>query len=274
MQQYLDFLKHIQTHGVAKGDRTGTGTKSVFGYQMRFDLQQGFPLVTTKKIHIPSVVHELLWFLSGDTSVKYLNENKVRIWNEWATEDGDLGPIYGKQWRDFNGEGIDQIADVIELLKTNPNSRRILVSAWNPCVVPSERLTPQENVAKGNSALPPCHAMFQFYVADNKLSCMLTQRSADAFLGVPFNIASYSLLTHMIAQQCDLDVGEFIWSGGDCHIYNNHTDQVNEQLTRNPLKLPTLKIKRKAKNIFDYKFDDFEFENYDHHPAIKAKISI
>ncbi|MCL4120635.1 UNVERIFIED_CONTAM: hypothetical protein GTU68_023349 [Idotea baltica] len=228
---------------------------------MRFDLQQGFPLVTTKKIHIPSVVHELLWFLSGDTSVKYLNENKVRIWNEWATEDGDLGPIYGKQWRDFNGEGIDQIADVIELLKTNPNSRRILVSAWNPCVVPSERLTPQ-------------HAMFQFYVADNKLSCMLTQRSADAFLGVPFNIASYSLLTHMIAQQCDLNVGEFIWSGGDCHIYNNHTDQVNEQLTRNPLKLPTLKIKRKAKNIFDYKFDDFEFENYDHHPAIKAKISI
>lgn len=274
MQQYLDFLKHIQTHGVAKGDRTGTGTKSVFGYQMRFDLQQGFPLVTTKKIHIPSVVHELLWFLSGDTSVKYLNENKVRIWNEWATEDGDLGPIYGKQWRDFNGEGIDQIADVIELLKTNPNSRRILVSAWNPCVVPSERLTPQENVAEGNSALPPCHAMFQFYVADNKLSCMLTQRSADAFLGVPFNIASYSLLTHMIAQQCDLDVGEFIWSGGDCHIYNNHTDQVNEQLTRNPLKLPTLKIKRKAKNIFDYKFDDFEFESYGHHPAIKAKISI
>lgn len=274
MQQYLAFLKHIQTHGVAKGDRTGTGTKSVFGYQMRFDLQQGFPLVTTKKIHIPSVVHELLWFLSGDTSVKYLNENKVRIWNEWATEDGDLGPIYGKQWRNFNGEGIDQIADVIDLLKTNPNSRRIIVSAWNPCVVPSERLTPQENVLKGNSALPPCHAMFQFYVADGKLSCMLTQRSADAFLGVPFNIASYSLLTHMVAQQCDLDVGEFIWSGGDCHIYNNHIEQVTEQLSRKPLELSKLKINRKANDVFDYKFEDFEFENYNYHPAIKAKISI
>lgn len=274
MQQYLDFLKHIQDHGVAKGDRTGTGTKSIFGYQMRFDLQKGFPLVTTKRVHLPSVVHELLWFVSGDTNVKYLNENGVRIWNEWATENGELGPIYGTQWRNFNDQGIDQIAEAIELLKTNPNSRRILVSAWNPCVVPSEQFTPQENVAKGNSALPPCHAMFQFYVADNKLSCMLTQRSADAFLGVPFNIASYSLLTHMVAQQCDLEVGEFIWSGGDCHIYNNHTEQVKEQLTRDPLELPTLKIINKAKSIFDYKYEDFEFENYRHHPAIKAKISI
>ncbi|MBK2106437.1 thymidylate synthase [Francisella philomiragia] len=274
MREYLNFLKYIKDNGTNKGDRTGTGTTSIFGYQMRFDLQQGFPLVTTKKIHIPSVVYELLWFLSGSTNVKYLNDNKVRIWNEWATEEGELGPIYGKQWRDFNGEGIDQIAEVIEMLKTNPNSRRILVSAWNPCVVPSEKISPQENVAKGNSALPPCHAMFQFYVADNKLSCMLTQRSADAFLGVPFNIASYSLLTHMIAQQCDLDVGEFIWSGGDCHIYNNHIEQVNEQLSREPLDLPTLKILRKPSSIFDYKYEDFEFQNYKHHPAIKAKISV
>lgn len=274
MREYLNFLKYIKDNGTKKGDRTGTGTTSIFGYQMRFDLQQGFPLVTTKKIHIPSVVHELLWFLSGSTNVKYLNDNKVRIWNEWATEEGELGPIYGKQWRDFNCEGIDQIAEVIEMLKTNPNSRRILVSAWNPCVVPSEKISPQENVAKGNSALPPCHAMFQFYVADNKLSCMLTQRSADAFLGVPFNIASYSLLTHMIAQQCDLDVGEFIWSGGDCHIYNNHIEQVNEQLSREPLDLPTLKILRKPSSIFDYKYEDFEFQNYKHHPAIKAKISV
>ncbi|MEY8716986.1 thymidylate synthase [Francisella philomiragia] len=274
MREYLNFLKYIKNNGTKKGDRTGTGTTSIFGYQMRFDLQQGFPLVTTKKIHIPSVVHELLWFLSGSTNVKYLNDNKVRIWNEWATEEGELGPIYGKQWRDFNGEGIDQIAEVIEMLKTSPNSRRILVSAWNPCVVPSEKISPQENVAKGNSALPPCHAMFQFYVADNKLSCMLTQRSADAFLGVPFNIASYSLLTHMIAQQCDLDVGEFIWSGGDCHIYNNHIEQVNEQLSREPLDLPTLKILRKPSSIFDYKYEDFEFQNYKHHPAIKAKISV
>ncbi|MEY8768688.1 thymidylate synthase [Francisella philomiragia] len=274
MREYLNFLKYIKDNGTKKGDRTGTGTTSIFGYQMRFDLQQGFPLVTTKKIHIPSVVHELLWFLSGSTNVKYLNDNKVRIWNEWATEEGELGPIYGKQWRDFNGEGIDQIAEVIEMLKTNPNSRRILVSAWNPCVVPSEKISPQENVAKGNSALPPCHAMFQFYVADNKLSCMLTQRSADAFLGVPFNIASYSLLTHMIAQQCDLDVGEFIWSGGDCHIYNNHIEQVNEQLSREPLDLPMLKILRKPSSIFDYKYEDFEFQNYKHHPAIKAKISV
>ncbi|AEI36001.1 thymidylate synthase [Francisella salina] len=274
MREYLNFLKYIKENGTIKGDRTGTGTKSVFGYQMRFDLQKGFPLVTTKKIHIPSVVHELLWFLSGSTNVKYLNDNKVRIWNEWATEDGELGPIYGKQWRDFNDQGIDQITEVIEMLKTNPNSRRILVSAWNPCVVPSEKISPQENVTKGNSALPPCHAMFQFYVADNKLSCMLTQRSADAFLGVPFNIASYSLLTHMVAQQCDLDVGEFIWSGGDCHIYNNHIEQVNEQLSREPLDLPTLKILRKPSSIFDYKYEDFEFQNYKYHPAIKAKISV
>ena len=274
MKQYLDFLKFIKDNGISKGDRTGTGTKSVFGYQMRFNLQEGFPLLTTKKVHISSVVHELLWFLSGDTSVKYLNENKVRIWNEWATEDGDLGPIYGKQWRDFNGEGIDQIKEVIEMLKTNPNSRRILVSAWNPCVIPTEKLSPQENVKIGNSALPPCHTMFQFYVADGKLSCMLTQRSADAFLGVPFNIASYSLLTHMVALECGLDVGEFIWSGGDCHIYNNHFEQVEEQLSRTTYSLCKLNIKRKPNSIFEYKFDDFEFENYQHHPAIKAKISI
>lgn len=274
MREYLNFLKYIKENGVLKGDRTGTGTRSIFGYQMRFDLQKGFLLVTTKKIHIPSVIHELLWFLSGSTNIKYLNDNKVRIWNEWATADGELGPIYGKQWRDFNGQGIDQIAEVIEMLKTNPNSRRILVSAWNPCVVPSEKISPQENVAKGNSALPPCHAMFQFYVADNKLSCMLTQRSADAFLGVPFNIASYSLLTYMVAQQCNLDVGKFIWSGGDCHIYNNHIEQVNEQLSREPLNLPILKILRKPNSIFDYKYEDFEFENYNYHPTIRAKISI
>lgn len=274
MQQYLDFLKYIKENGILKGDRTGTGTISIFGYQMRFDLQKGFPLVTTKKIHLPSVVHELLWFISGDTNVKYLNDNKVRIWNEWATEDGELGPIYGKQWRDFNGEGVDQIAEVIDMLKNNPNSRRILVSAWNPCAIPTEKLSPQENVAKGKSALPPCHAMFQFYVANGKLSCMLTQRSADAFLGVPFNIASYSLLTHMIAQQCNLDVGEFIWSGGDCHIYNNHLEQVEEQLSRSPLPLATLKIKNKPNSIFEYTYDDFEFENYQHHPAIKGKISV
>ena len=274
MREYINFLKYIKENGVLKGDRTGTGTRSIFGYQMSFDLQKGFPLVTTKKIHIPSFVHELLWFLSGSTNIKYLNDNKVRIWNEWATADGELGPIYGKQWRDFNGQGIDQITEVIEMLKTNPNSRRILVSAWNPCVVPSEKISPQENVAKGNSALPPCHAMFQFYVADNKLSCMLTQRSADAFLGVPFNIASYSLLTHMVAQQCNLDVGKFIWSGSDCHIYNNHIEQVNEQLSREPLDLPILKILRKPNSIFDYKYKDFEFENYNHHPAIRAKISV
>lgn len=274
MREYLNFLKYIKEDGVLKGDRTDTGTISIFGYQMHFDLQKSFPLVTTKKIHIPSVVHELLWFLSGSTNIKYLNDNKVRIWNEWATVDGELGPIYGKQWRDFNGQGVDQIAEVIEMLKTNPNSRRILVSAWNPCVVPSEKISPQENVAKGNSALPPCHAMFQFYVADNKLSCMLTQRSADAFLGVPFNIASYSLLTYMVAQQCNLDVGKFIWSGGDCHIYNNHIEQVNEQLSREPLNLPILKILRKPNSIFDYKYEDFEFENYNHHPAIRAKISV
>ncbi|GAB4222162.1 MAG: thymidylate synthase [Francisella sp.] len=274
MQEYLNFLKYIKENGVSKNDRTGTGTISIFGYQMRFNLQKGFPLVTTKKIHIPSVVHELLWFLSGSTNIKYLNDNNVRIWNEWATETGDLGPIYGKQWRDFNGQGVDQISEVINMLKTNPNSRRILVSAWNPCVIPSEKISPQENVRQGKSALPPCHAMFQFYVANNQLSCMLTQRSADAFLGVPFNIASYALLTHMIAQQCNLDVGEFIWSGGDCHIYNNHIKQVNTQLSRKPFDLPKLKILRKPESIFDYKYEDFEFENYIYHPAIKAKISV
>jgi len=274
MQQYLDFLKHIRTHGVQKQDRTGTGTTSIFGYQMHFDLQNGFPLVTTKKIHIPSFVHELLWFLSGSTNVKYLQENGVKIWDEWATEDGELGPIYGTQWRNFNNEGIDQIKDVIKILKETPISRRILVSAWNPKVIPTEELSPQENVKIGNSALPPCYTLFQFYVADNKLSCMLTQRSADAFLGVPFNIASYALLTHMIAQQVGLDVGEFIWSGGDCHIYSNHYKQVDKQLQRQSYPLSILKIKNKAEDIFSYKFEDFEFKNYQHHAGIKAPIAI
>ncbi|CAM4262171.1 thymidylate synthase [Paenibacillus sp. FSL K6-1122] len=264
MKNYLDLLQDILNNGVHKGDRTGTGTQSVFGRQLRYDLSEGFPLVTTKRIHLKSVIHELLWFLSGDTNISYLKENGVKIWDDWADENGDLGPVYGSQWRTWeapNGEKIDQIAAVIDSIKNNPDSRRHLVSAWNVAEI-------------NNMKLPPCHFAFQFYVAEGKLSCMLTMRSVDTFLGLPFNIASYALLTHMIAQQCDLEVGDFIWSGGDVHIYSNHVDQVKTQLEREPYALPKLVIKRKPDSIFDYKFEDFEFENYQHHPGIKAPIAV
>lgn len=263
MQTYLNFLRYIRQHGVLKTDRTGTGTFSVFSYDMRFDLSKGFPLVTTKKLHTRSIFHELLWFLKGDTNIRYLNENGVTIWDEWADADGNLGPVYGKQWRAWQAEGrvIDQMQQLLEQIKTNPDSRRLIVSAWN--VGELDKM-----------ALPPCHLLMQFYVANNKLSCKLTQRSADAFLGVPFNIASYALLTHMIAQQCNLDVGEFIWSGGDCHIYSNHIEQVDLQLTREPYPLPRLIIKRKADSLFDYQYEDFEVVDYQHHAVIKAPIAI
>lgn len=277
MKQYQDLLQHIINSGTAKGDRTGTGTLSVFGYQMRFNLQDGFPMVTTKKLHLKSIVYELLWFLKGDTNNAYLNENGVRIWDEWADEKGDLGPIYGKQWVSWekpNGETIDQIAEVIETLKNNPNSRRMIVSAWNPSDLPDESISPQQNVKQGRMALATCHAFFQFYVADGKLSCQLYQRSADTFLGVPFNIASYALLTHMIAQQTNLEVGDFIWTGGDVHLYNNTLEQANLQLTREPYPLPKLNIKRKPASIFEYEFEDFEIIGYQSHPHIKAKVSV
>lgn len=277
MKQYLDLLQHIMDHGVQKGDRTGTGTLSVFGYQMRFDLQKGFPLVTTKKLHIRSIVHELLWFLTGDTNIQYLKDNQVRIWDEWATESGDLGPLYGKQWvawQSPNGEVINQIAQVIDTLKNNPNSRRMIVTAWNPADLPDESVSPQQNVENGKMALATCHAFFQFYVANNRLSCQLYQRSADTFLGVPFNIASYALLVHMIAQQTGYEVGEFVWTGGDVHLYNNTLEQAKLQLTRDPLPLPSLVIKRKPDSIFDYKFEDFEIVNYQSHPHIKAQVSV
>jgi len=264
MRQYLELLEYILAEGTEKRDRTGTGTLSVFGRQMRFDLAGGFPMVTTKKLHLKSIVHELLWFLRGDTNVAYLRDHGVSIWNEWADANGDLGPVYGAQWRKWKtagGRSIDQISELIEQIKTNPNSRRLIVSAWNVGELP-------------NMALPPCHAFFQFYVADKKLSCQLTQRSCDAFLGVPFNIAEYALLTHMIAQQSDLGVGDFVWSGGDCHIYLNHLEQVDLQLTRTPYPLPALHIKRKPASIFDYRFDDFEVLNYQHHPAIKAEVAV
>jgi thymidylate synthase len=264
MRQYLDFLRHIRQHGARKDDRTGTGTLSVFGYQMRFDLAAGFPLVTTKKLHLRSIIHELLWFLTGDTNVKYLRDHGVSIWDEWADEDGNLGPVYGKQWRSWptvDGRTIDQLARVVEQLRSNPNSRRILVSAWNVGEL-------------DQMALLPCHALFQFYVADRRLSCQLYQRSADALLGVPFNIASYALLTHMLAQQCDLEVGDFIWTGGDCHLYLNHLEQADLQLTRAPYPLPQLKIRRKPPSLFDYTFEDFEILDYHSHPAIKAPIAV
>jgi thymidylate synthase len=264
MRQYLDFLRHIREHGASKGDRTGTGTLSVFGYQMRFNLDAGFPLVTTKKLHLRSIIYELLWFLRGETNVKYLQEHGVSIWDEWADENGDLGPVYGKQWRSWptaEGKNIDQLSSVIEQLKANPNSRRILVSAWN--VGELDRM-----------ALLPCHALFQFYVADGRLSCQLYQRSADALLGVPFNIASYALLTHMIAQQCDLKVGDFVWTGGDCHLYLNHLEQADLQLARTPYPLPHLKLKRKPDSLFDYTYDDFEIIDYRFHAAIKAPIAV
>jgi len=277
MKQYLELLNHIIENGTDKGDRTGTGTRSVFGYQMRFDLQDGFPLVTTKKLHIRSIVHELLWFLQGDTNIAYLKDNGVRIWDEWATEEGDLGPLYGKQWVAWekpNGDTINQVSEVIETLKNNPNSRRMIVSAWNPADLPDESISPQENVKQGRMALATCHAFFQFYVANGKLSCQLYQRSADTFLGVPFNIASYALLVHMIAQQTDLKVGDFVWTGGDVHLYNNTMEQAQTQLQREPFPLPKLLIKRKPNSIFDYQFDDFEIVNYQSHAHIKAKVSV
>ena len=269
--QYEDFMRHVHTQGVLKTDRTGTGTRSVFGHQMRFDLSEGFPLVTTKKVHLKSIIVELLWFLRGDNNVKWLQERGVSIWDEWAREDGSLGPVYGVQWRSWpkpDGTHVDQISEVVKQLKSSPDSRRIIVSAWNPGLI-------------DQMALPPCHAFFQFYVAPPqaegerpKLSCQLYQRSADIFLGVPFNIASYALLTHMLAQQCDMDVGDFIWTGGDCHIYSNHTEQVELQLSRTPYPYPVLHIKRKPESIFDYAYEDFEVQEYQHHAAIKAPVAV
>lgn len=269
MQQYLDLLQHILDKGTDKSDRTGTGTRSVFGYQMRFDLNEGFPLVTTKKVHLKSIIYELLWFIQGDTNIKYLNDHKVSIWDEWADENGDLGPVYGKQWRSWagaDGVEIDQLKDVIHQLKTNPDSRRIIISAWNVADLPKMKLM-------------PCHCLFQFYTAPaangrRKLSCQLYQRSADVFLGVPFNIASYALLTMMIAQVCDMDLGDFVWTGGDTHVYSNHYEQAQLQLTRTPFPLPQMKINPEVKDIFDFQFEDFELVNYQSHPAIKAPVAV
>src|SRR5690606_25932153 len=264
MQQYEDLMRHVYEHGTFKTDRTGTGTRSVFGHQMRFDLRQGFPLVTTKKLHLRSIIVELLWLLRGDSNVRWLQERGVSIWNEWADEQGELGPVYGVQWRSWptpDGRHIDQISQVLEQIRSNPDSRRLIVSAWNVGEI-------------ANMALPPCHALFQFYVADGKLSCQLYQRSADIFLGVPFNIASYALLTHMVAQQCDLEVGDFIWTGGDCHIYSNHFEQVELQLSREPYPYPRLNIKRRPPSLFDYEFEDFEILDYQHHPHIKAPVAV
>ncbi len=277
MKAYLDLLNHVMTNGVDRDDRTGTGTRSVFGHQMRFDLSEGFPMLTTKKLHWKSIVHEMLWFLSGDTNVRYLQENGVRIWNEWATDEGELGPVYGVQWRHWKtpeGGEIDQIAKVIEDLKVRPNSRRIIVSAWNPADLPDESRSPADNAAAGKMALAPCHAFIQFYVANGKLSCMLTQRSVDCFLGLAFNIPSYALLTHMVAQQTGLEVGEFIWSGGDVHVYKNHFEQVNTQLQRTPGALPKLVIKRCPESIFEYTFEDFELLDYVAQPHIPAPVAI
>ena len=274
MKQYQDLLQHIKENGLEKKDRTGTGTISVFGYQMRFDLKNGFPLVTSKKLHLRSIIYELIWFINGGTNINYLNDNGVSIWDEWADKNGELGPIYGAQWRNWNNDGIDQLNDVISSLKENPSSRRMIVTAWNPNIIPNTKKTFSENVKEGKAALPPCHAFFQFYVADNKLSCQMYQRSADVFLGVPFNIASYSLLTFMIAQVCELEVGEFIHTLGDAHIYLNHIEQVDLQLTREPLELPKLELNPKIKNIEDFKYEDIEIVDYKFHPPIKGKISI
>jgi thymidylate synthase len=274
MKQYHDLLKHVLDTGNPKGDRTGTGTLSVFGYQMRFDLSKGFPMVTTKKLHLKSIVHELLWFLKGDTNISYLQENGVRIWNEWADENGNLGPVYGYQWRNWNGDEIDQIEEVIDTLKNNPNSRRMLVSAWNPSVLPDTSKSFAENVSNGKAALPPCHAFFQFYVANGKLSCQLYQRSADIFLGVPFNIASYALFTMMVAQVCGYEPGDFIHTFGDAHIYNNHMEQIKLQLSREPKPLPKMVLNPEVKNIFDFKFGDFTLLDYDPYPHIKGAVAI
>lgn len=283
MKQYHDLLKHVLENGNQKGDRTGTGTKSVFGYQMRFDLSQGFPMITTKKLHLKSIVYELLWFLKGDTNIKYLQENGVRIWNEWADEKGDLGPVYGHQWRNWNNEDIDQIKEVVDTLKNNPNSRRMLVTAWNPGVLPDTSVSFSENVANGKAALPPCHAFFQFYVSSpdpskgekkGKLSCQLYQRSADIFLGVPFNIASYALLTMMMAQVCGYDPGDFIHTFGDAHIYDNHMEQVELQLSRELRPLPKMIINPEVKDIFSFKFEDFTLVDYNPHPHIKGAVAV
>ena len=274
MRQYLDLVKHVLDNGELKEDRTGTGTKSVFGYQMRFNLDDGFPMVTTKKLHLKSIIYELLWFLNGDTNIKYLQENGVKIWDAWADSNGDLGPVYGFQWRNWNNDGIDQISNLINDLKNNPSSRRHLISAWNPSVLPDTSKSFETNVANGKAALPPCHAFFQFNVINGKLSCQLYQRSADIFLGVPFNIASYSLLTIMIAQVCDLKPGDFVHTFGDAHIYSNHFDQMKLQLSRKPRKLPTIKVNKEVKDIFDFKFEDFILENYDPHPHIKGKVAV
>jgi thymidylate synthase len=279
MQQYLDLIQDVIDNGTDKGDRTGVGTRSVFGRQMRFDLSEGFPLVTTKKIHLKSIIYELIWFLNGSTDNSWLKERGVSIWDDWALANGDLGPIYGKQWRSWDcpdGSTIDQIAELVQMIKKTPNSRRLIVSGWNPADLPNESIDPKTNVEQGRAALPPCHTLFQFYVANGRLSCQLYQRSADLFLGVPFNIASYSLLTHMIAQQCDLDVGEFVHTFGDCHLYSNHmtSDIVYKQLQREPRDLPRLQLKRRPESIFDYQFEDFEFANYDPFPLIKAPIAV
>jgi thymidylate synthase len=277
MQPYLNLLNKILHEGVQKGDRTGSGTLSIFGHQLRFPLAEGFPLVTTKKIHLKSIIHELLWFLRGDTNVAYLHEHKVSIWDEWADPKGDLGPVYGRQWRAWplpGGGAVDQLKQVIEQIKNTPNSRRMIVSAWNVADLPDETISPQANVAQGRMALAPCHALFQFYVAERRLSCQLYQRSCDTFLGVPFNIASYALLTHMIAQQTGLDVGDFIWTGGDVHLYLNHLEQARLQLSRAPYPLPRLVLKRKPDSLFDYRYEDFEIEGYQAHDPIRAAISV
>ena len=274
MKQYHKLLSHILEKGVQKGDRTGTGTLSTFGYQMRFDLLDGFPLLTTKKLHLKSIIHELLWFIKGETNIKYLKENNVKIWDAWSDENGDLGPVYGHQWRNWNSDGVDQISILIDQIKNNPNSRRMIVSAWNPSVLPDTSESFSKNVANGKAALPPCHAFFQFYVSEGKLSCQLYQRSADTFLGVPFNIASYALFTMMIAQVTNLEVGDFIHTFGDVHLYNNHLEQAKEQLSRDFRSLPTMKINPEITNINDFRYEDFELMNYDPHPHIKAVVSV
>lgn len=277
MKQYLDLMRHVRDNGTRKSDRTGTGTLSVFGYQMRFDLNEGFPLITTKKCHLRSIIHELLWFLKGDTNIAYLKENGVRIWDQWVDENGDLGPVYGYQWRSWptpDGRHIDQISQLLQQLETRPDSRRLLVSAWNPADLPDEGVSPSDNVAAGRMALAPCHALFQFYVADGRLSCQLYQRSADIFLGVPFNIASYSLLTLMMAQVCGLQPGEFVHTFGDAHLYSNHMEQVETQLAREPLSLPQMHLNPEVTDLFAFRFEDFELRGYEAHPHIPAPVAV
>ncbi len=277
MKQYLDLLREVREHGIQKGDRTGTGTLSLFGYQMRFDLRDGFPLLTTKKVHLKSIIHELLWFLAGDTNIGYLKDNGVSIWDEWATEEGDLGPVYGAQWRSWatpDGRVIDQISEVVDEIRRNPDSRRLIVSAWNPAVLPDPAVSPDQNAAQGRQALPPCHCLFQFYVSDGRLSCQLYQRSGDVFLGVPFNIASYALLTLMMAQVCDLQPGVFVHTLGDAHLYSNHLEQADTQLAREPRALPTMQLNSQVRDLFAFRYEDFTLEGYDPHPLIKAPIAV